>query len=102
MPRPAPQLRTARHDPSLSAIVVDQRPLYYAAGADAALDRPANVRAGSSLAWVPGGLAVIQDDTNFLAIIDPGTGAVRSIPLPAGKRGVRQFDTERGNKKAKL
>ena len=102
MPHPDPEQLTARHDPSLSAVVVDQRPLCYAAGADAALDRPAYVRAGSSLAWVPGGLAVIQDDTNFLAIIDPRSGAVRSITLPAGKDGVRQFDVERGNKQAKL
>ncbi|MBW8771758.1 MAG: hypothetical protein JF590_00460 [Gemmatimonadetes bacterium] len=94
--------RTAVRDPSLSAVVIDQRPLYYAEGADAALDRPAYVRAGSSLAWVPDGLAVIQDDANFLALIDPKSGAVRSITLPAGEGGRRQFDKERGNKKAKL
>ena len=95
-------VRTATRDPSLSAVVVGQRPLYYAAGADPALDRPAYVRAGSSLACVPGGIAVIQDDANFLAIIDPGSGGVRSITLPAGEGGRRQFDKGRGNKKAKL
>jgi len=94
--------RTATRDPSLSAVVIDQRPLYYAEGADASLDRPAYVRAGSSLAWVPDGLAVIQDDANFLALIDPATGGVRSVTLPAGEGGRRQFDKGRGNKKAKL
>ncbi len=94
--------RSATRDPSLSAVVVDQRPLHYAAGADPSLDRPAYVRAGSSLAWVPGGIVLIQDDANFLAIIDPRTGGVRSITLPAGEDGRRQFDKGRGNKKAKL
>ena len=94
--------RTAARDPFLSAVVIDQRPLYYAEGADPSLDRPAYVRAGSSLAWVPGGIAVIQDDANFLALIDPKSGAVRSVALPAGKDGRRQFDKEGGNKKAKL
>jgi hypothetical protein len=94
--------RRATDDPALSAIVIDQRPLYYGDGADRSLDRPAYVRAGSSLAWTPLGLAVIQDDANFLAIIDPASGAVRSITLPAGEGGRRQFDKGRGNKKAKL
>jgi hypothetical protein len=94
--------RRATHDPALSAIVIDQRPLIYAEGADRSLDRPAYVRAGSSLAWTPLGLAVIQDDANFLGIIDPASGAVRSITLPAGEDGRRQFDKGRGNKKAKL
>jgi hypothetical protein len=102
MPHRRPPPRRAVRDPSLSAIVIDQRPLFYTEGADPSLDRPAYVRAGSSLAWVPDGLAVIQDDANFLAIIDPATGGVRSITLPAGKDGRRQFDKGRGNKKAKL
>ena len=101
MARPA-ALRIAALDPTLTAIVVDQRPLYYAEGADPALDRPAHVRAGSSLAWVPGGIALIQDDANFLAIVDPVSATVRSITLPAGEDGRRQFDKGRGNKQAKL
>ena len=97
-----PTSRTASLDPTLSAVVVAQRPLYYAEGPDPDLDRPGHVRAGSSLAWVPGGIAVLQDDANFLAIVDPATAAVRSITLPAGEGGVRQFDQSRGNKKTKL
>ena len=93
---------TAARDLALSAVLTDRRPLFYAEGPDAALDRPAHVRAGSSLAWVPGGIALIQDDANFLAIVDPLTAAVRSITLPAGEGGVRQFDKIRGNKKSKL
>jgi hypothetical protein len=60
------------------------------------------VRAGSSLSWVPGGIAVVQDDANFLAVYDPDTRRTRSIALPAGEEGRRQFDDGRGNKKYKL
>lgn len=94
--------RTASFDPTLSAVVVAQQPLFYSAGPEPDLDRPAHVRAGSSLAWVPGGIAVLQDDANFLAIVDPGSGEVRSVTLPAGEGGVRQFDQSRGNKRTKL
>ncbi|HTK56271.1 MAG TPA: hypothetical protein VL295_05560 [Gemmatimonadales bacterium] len=97
-----PTSRTASLDPTLAAVVVAQQPLFYAEGADPALDRPAHVRAGSSLAWVPGGIAVLQDDANFLAIVDPASAAVRSITLPAGEGGIRQFDQSLGNKKTKL
>lgn len=97
-----PTSRTASLDPTLAAVVVAQQPLYYTDGPDPDLDRPAHVRAGSSLAWVPGGIAVLQDDANFLAIIDPVAGAVRSITLPAGEGGVRLFDQQRGNKRTKL
>jgi hypothetical protein len=102
MHRPVTPRHAATLDPSLGVVVVDERPLYYSDGPDAGLDRPAHVRAGSSLAWVPGGIALIQDDANFLAVVDPVTAAVRSITLPAGEGGVRQFDKIRGNKKAKL
>jgi hypothetical protein len=96
--------RRARLEPSLGARVVTRAPLFYARGADAALDRPAHVRAGSALARLgPGALAVVQDDASFLALLE-GVGAevvVRDVPLPSHD-GVRQFDDARGNKKAKL
>ncbi|HEU4880634.1 MAG TPA: hypothetical protein VFT45_00275 [Longimicrobium sp.] len=92
----------ARHDPSLRARIVRTVPLVYADGADAALDRPAHVRAGSGLAWIGGALAVMQDDANFLALADPATGLCRAVTLPAGEGGLRQFDDERGNKRFKL
>jgi uncharacterized protein DUF6910 len=93
---------TATVDDTLAAVVVARSALYYADGADPSMDRPAHVRAGSGLAAVPGGIALIQDDANFIAVVRPGDGRARAIPLPAGKGGLRQFDTRRGNKKYKL
>ena len=95
-------LRLAGFDPGLSFRLSQRVPLHYSDGADESLDRPPHVRAGSSLAWVGERLALIQDDANFLALVDPVTAAVESITLPAGKGGVRQFDDLRGNKKQKL
>jgi hypothetical protein len=77
-------------------------PLYYSAGADAALDRPAFVRAGSGLATIGGRLAIIQDDAHFLAVVDIGRHHVDAIALPAGYGGGRQFDDLRGNRHWKL
>lgn len=74
----------------------------YAAGADAALDRPQHVRAASSVAWVGARLAVVQDDANFIALVDPATGLADAITLPVGEGDLRLFDDERGNKKFKL
>jgi hypothetical protein len=90
-----------RADPALTAVVVRQTPLHYADGADPATDRPAHVRAGSSLARVPGGIAVIQDDANFIAVVATD-GSVSCITLPADATGQRQFDDNRGNKRRKL
>ena len=47
-------------------------------------------------------LAVIQDDANFVAVIEPTGMAVESIPLPAVASGQRQFDDLRGNRHDKL
>jgi hypothetical protein len=95
-------VRLAGFDPGLTFRVTGRVPLHYSGGADGALDRPPHVRAGSSLAWVGERLALIQDDANFLALVDPATAAVESVTLPAGKGGLRQFDDQRGNKKHKL
>lgn len=92
----------AQHDPALIVRIVRQVPLHYRDGADPALDRPAHVRAGSGLAWVGERLAVVQDDANFIALVDPASGQATSVVLPAGANGVRQFDTGRGNKKQKF
>lgn len=96
------RLTRADADPTLAAFVVARAPLHYTDGADESLDRPAHVRAGSSLAWVPGGIALIQDDANFVAVLEPDGARVRAIALPAGKKGRRQFDTRRGNKKHRM
>ena len=89
-------------DPRMSAVVTARRPLFYAAGADPDADRPAHVRAGSGLAMVGDRIVVVQDDANFLALIDPATGRVDHVTLPRGDGGARQFDAVRGNKEGKL
>src|SRR5687768_13349499 len=86
---------TASFDETLAAVVIAQSALYYADGADPLTDRPAHVRAGSGLATVPGGIALIQDDANFIALVQPGDDRARAIPLPAGMGGLRQFDDVR-------
>ncbi|MFN2387168.1 MAG: hypothetical protein ABR576_12950 [Thermoanaerobaculia bacterium] len=93
---------TAARDPALAATIASCTPLLYAEGADPKLDRPAHVRAGSSLARIGGRLVVIQDDANFLAVTDPASARVDSVSLPRGVRGARQFDDRRENKAAKL
>jgi hypothetical protein len=92
----------AVEDPMLTARVVSRTPLLYAAGADPEADRPGHVRAGSSLAWVDGRLAVVQDDANFVALVDPDTLRAEAVHLPAGHEGRRQFDERRGTKEYKL
>lgn len=96
------QMRHARHDPSLSATIVSRRPLRYRTVAHPSLDRPTHLRAGSSLTWVGARLGLVQDDANFVALVDPRTGLARAITLPAGEEGRRHFDDLRGNKKHKL
>lgn len=94
--------RAATPDPALAAVVVARTLLHYSDGADARVDRPAHIRAASSLARVPGGIALVQDDANFLAVVEPGGARVRAVTLPAGDAGLRQFDDLRGNKAHKL
>jgi hypothetical protein len=95
-------MRRATHDPTMSAIVTSAMPLRYDAGADATIDRPAHVRAGSGLARIRGGVALIQDDANFVALVERDPWRVRGVNLDAGHEGKRQFDKSRGNKKHKL
>jgi len=99
---PDPGYRHGSTDPALEARIVEQHALYYRNGAQLAADRPAHVRAGSSLARVPAGLVVVQDDANFVALIDLATAGVTAIDLPRGREGARQFDDVRGNKRWKL
>jgi hypothetical protein len=87
-------------DPLLHAVVRRCIPLRYSGGADASVDRPAHVRAGSGLCWIGARLAVIQDDAAFLALVDPRDGSVEAIPLPA-QEGVRLWSDALGNKSFK-
>jgi len=94
--------RIAVLDRALGAVVVSRIPLRYAEGADARADRPAHVRAASSLAWIHDEIALVQDDANFVALVHPDRPHARAIALPRGEGGLRQFDDARGNKKYKL
>lgn len=100
--RSRPRVGEITREADRVARVVSRRPLFYAAGADPALDRPAHVRAGSAATRIGDGrLAIVQDDASFVAIVDVVSGDVTAIPLPAAD-GIRQFDALRGNKKRKL
>jgi hypothetical protein len=94
--------KASLRDTALAATVMSKVPLYYTEGADASLDRPKHVRAGSSLAWFGNRIAVIQDDANFIALIDSKNRQVDALSLSVGEGGLRQFDDLRGNKRFKL
>ena len=101
------RIRTALEDERLTARIAERRPLLYTAGPSEPEDRPAHVRAASGLVWLGRELALVQDDADFVAFIEPVTGVVRALPLrrgePArGARVIRQFDDARGNKADKL
>jgi hypothetical protein len=85
----------------LTATVLSRRPLRYRGGADASQDLPPHVRAGSGLAWWGDLLAVVQDDTRVVALVDPDTAAALPLLLPADE-GIRIFEPARGNKQRKL
>lgn len=97
-----PRRFTARFDPLLRATMLGRERLFYSAGADPSVDRPAHVRAASGLSWLGGRLCVLQDDANFIARVDLAGGAVEPFQLPAGPGGQRLFDEGRGNKELKL
>ena len=89
---------TSHRDPSLRATLGKGTPLCYSSGSDPSQDRPAHVRAGSGLVRLGGRIAIIQDDALFIALLDPATGEVSPVTLPAGEGGLRLFDEARGNK----
>lgn len=88
----------AREEPLLGARIVARRSLRYA---QVPPDYPRHVRAGSSLSWFLGKLAVVQDDTLLIGLIDVTSGEVDALDLPLRVDGQRTFDTQRGNKKHK-
>ncbi|PSO73865.1 MAG: hypothetical protein BRC42_03550 [Cyanobacteria bacterium QS_1_48_34] len=90
-----------RQDSALSARIVRSTPLIYESEAEPGSDRPPHVRAASSLVHVTDVLVAIQDDANFLALVDRDRNRVRYLTLPAGPDGQRVFDEERGNKHQK-
>ncbi|GAB4197848.1 MAG: hypothetical protein OHK0013_06390 [Sandaracinaceae bacterium] len=100
--------RRGIEDPTLSARIVSRRPLRYADGGDARLDRTPHVRAASGVAWArfDGGdrLVVAQDDTSFLALVDPfaDPAHVEALALDHVVAGRRVFESRLGNKRDKL
>jgi hypothetical protein len=88
-------------DPALRARIVARRPLVYGAPVAAELDRGDHVRAASGLAWLDDRLAIVQDDTSFVAFRD-SRGSLTSLALPAAADGRRRFESRRGNKNDKL
>lgn len=86
--------------------------MLYTGGADATTDRPSHLRAASSMQWITDSrLAIVQDDSNFIALADIDLDENRalriinaySISLPSSTaKGDRQFQKSRGNKKLKL
>jgi Family of unknown function (DUF6929) len=75
----------ARRDPKLRARIMSDRHLSYD-GDSAALpaDRPKHVRAGSGIAWSGERMVLIQDDADYIALIDSTAGAG-----PGGVAGLR-------------
>lgn len=95
-------------DAALKARVVRRTPLEYGNRSDAAVDRPDHVRAASSMAHLTPPLegrevlVVVQDDTNFLALVDPERHDVRSIRLPTGPGGAHVYGPRGGDRDQKL
>lgn len=83
-------------DSELRAQVTGSSPMIYEEGASAQEDRPAHVRAASGMAAFRECLAIIQDDANWLALID-GEQRVTAVPLPPDPHGARVFSKQRGN-----
>lgn len=90
-------LLRGHEDPALSARIVARHALSYRTQPTQP-DFPSFVRAGSSLSWFLGKLAVVQDDTLSVGLIDSQTFEVDAVALPLRADGARTFDKERGNK----
>ena len=93
---------TAQKDDSLSVQILRSTPMEYRGGKDEEKDRPGHVRAASSIAEFSEYLLVVQDDANFLALVENDYHHVQSIPLPTGPDGKRVFSPERGNIEHKM
>jgi hypothetical protein len=96
---PVPIVR-ASVDPQLRARIVRRHALHYTPAVQRA-DHPGFVRAASGLVWFQGRLAIVQDDTLLVALVDADTLQVEALDLPLRADGARSFDVERGNKKDK-
>ena len=86
----------AVREPRWKAQVIARHEMTYREGPSDEDDRPPHVRAASGLSAFREYLAVIQDDANWLALID-AEQQVTAVPLPPSPSGDRVFSKKRGN-----
>lgn len=97
-----PKKITSQYDPALVARIVRRTPLLYDDAPDPHMERLPYVRAGSSLTCFQEYFAVVQDNANFVALINLVTGQAQSLALPAGSHGDRIFDRDHANAEHKF
>jgi hypothetical protein len=90
----------ATEEPRWQARVIAANDLIYHDGSSDDSDRPPHVRAASGLSAFRECLAVIQDDANWLALVDADQ-QVTAVPLPPSPAGDRVFSKKRGNQSDK-
>jgi hypothetical protein len=86
----------ATEEPRWQAQVIAAHALTYRDGPSDKCDRPPHVRAASGLSAFREYLAIIQDDANWLALIDRDQ-QITAVPLPPSPSGDRVFSKRRGN-----
>lgn len=96
-----PDLIVARNDPALSAKVMREVDMVYEDSPSDIDDRPPHVRAASGLVRFQDYLAVIQDDANWLALIDDDD-RVHACRCPRGRGAAHVSSSSRGNKHEKF
>jgi hypothetical protein len=87
----------AAEEPRWHARITGRQPMTYQEGPSTEVDRPPHVRAASGLSRYREYIAVIQDDANWLALIDADQ-QVLAVPLPPSPKGDRVFSKTRGNR----
>lgn len=97
------QKEKAEQDDTLTAKVVAATTLEYEEESDGDIDRPPHVRAASGMApFYENHYAVVQDDANFLALVDRDTHRVWSYPLPNGPGETRTYSPDESHLKLDL
>ncbi|PSQ98232.1 MAG: hypothetical protein BRD48_07865 [Bacteroidetes bacterium QS_9_68_14] len=83
----------------LTARIVRSSPLTYdriddGAAEEGRVEAPGHVRAASALVRLIDRFALVQDDANFLGLVDSDTHEVRGVPLPPAPDGARVHDDQ--------